>query len=774
MPFQRPGVRYFMVLLLLAALGLVASRALRIEADFSAFLPPSATPEERLLVVQLREGLVARLMLVALQGADEKALARASRALAERLGHDPAFDYAANGSIGQFAAQREVLMRYRYNLSPAMFPERFSASALRAALEEDLARMASPAGVLVRDTLPRDPTGEFLATLRLLEPPAAPARRQGVWFSADGTRAFLIAQTRAAGFDSEGQAAAMARVRAALAEVAPQVQATLSGPGVFAAESRRLIRGDAQRLGALSVCAILVLLVFVYRSPLAVALVLVPTALGLLAGVLVVQATFGSVHAITLGFAATLVGESVDYPSYVLLNTLPGETARMAARRVGRTLMLAVLTTVASALALTLSSFTGLAQLGVLTMVGVVVAGLASHRLIPWLLGEHVLVFPRLRVPVSAALVDARWPRVASLIAIAAAAAGLVAVHPGWWETDLANISPIPAAMRAQDASLRREMDAPEVSVFLASHGATESAALEAAEAILPMLERWQGEGLIRSFDSPARCLPSPATQAARLRALPDAPTLEANLREALKGLAFRPDAFEPFVREAAAARSAPMLTRAAYAGTPLGTKLDAQVLALDGQWLVLTSLGGVGDTDRVRAALASYPGAQTQLVDLKRISTEMLDGFRREAVRQASLGVFLIFMLLVAGLGSLKRAARVAAPTCAALVLTVALLVTAGQRIGVFHLVALLLVLGVGLNYALFYERAPADEAERERTRLALALCGASTVITFGCLSLSATPVLHAIGGTVALGAVLSLVLALLWARPRKREQQS
>ncbi|MFZ3324223.1 MAG: MMPL family transporter [Usitatibacter sp.] len=762
-------MRYALAVLLLAALGLYTTRAVRIEADFSAFLPPSATPEERLLVAQLREGLVARLMLVALHGADEKSLAHASRALAERLGHDPAFDYAANGSTDQFAAQAEVLMSHRYVLSPEVTPQRFTVPALRAALEESLAQMASPAGVLTRSTIARDPTGEFLATLRRTQPAAAPARRQGVWFSADGTRAFLIAQTRAPGFDSEGQAAAMGQVRAALAKVAPQVQATLSGPGVFAAESRRLIRRDALRLGMLSTALVVVLLAFVYRSALAVALVLTPTAFGLLAGVLVVQAFFGSVHAITLGFAATLIGEAVDYPSYVLLNAQPGETARVAARRIRRTLALAVLTTVASALALTLSSFTGLAQLGVLTMVGVAVAGLTSYGLIPWLLGGRVLEFPRLRIPAGVALANTRWPSVVALVATLAAVAGLVVTHPGWWEHDLASISPIPATMRAQDASLRREMGAPEVSVFLASRGASEAAALEAAEAILPALERWQDEGLIHSYDSPAHYLPAPATQAARSRALPDTRTLEANLREALKGLAFRPDAFEAFVRDVAAARVAPPLTRAAYAGTPLGSKLNSTVLTLEGQWLVLTSLGGVADTGRVRAALATLQDPRTRLVDLKQISAEMLDGFRGEAVRQAALGAFLILVLLVAGLASLRRAGRVAAPVAAALPLVVALLAVSGQRIGVFHLVALLLVLGIGLNYALFFERPPADEAERERTRLSIALCSTTTVITFSCLALSATPVLHAIGCTVALGVVVSLVLAVLWARPRE-----
>lgn len=766
MALNRTAARYALALLLFAALSLYSARTVRIEADFSAFLPPSATPEERLLIAQLRDGLVARLMLVALQGGDEKTLAQASRALAERLGRDPAFDYAANGSSAQFAAQGEVLMRHRYALSPEVTPQRFTAPALRGALEESLAQMSSPAGVLTRATIARDPTGEFLATLRPLEQGAAPARRQGVWFSADGTRAFLIVQTRAPGFDSEGQAAAMARVRAALAQVAPQVQATLSGPGVFAAESRRLIRSDALRLGMISTAVILVLLAIVYRSPLAVALVLTPTAFGLLAGVLVVQAIFGSVHAITLGFAATLIGESVDYPSYILLNAQPGETARVAARRVGRTLMLAVLTTVASALALTLSSFTGLAQLGVLTMVGVAVAGLTSHRVLPWLLGDHVLEFPRLRVPSVAALARARWPRAIALVATVGAVAGLAATHPDWWERDLANISPVPAAMRAQDASLRREMGAPEVSVFLASRGASEAEALEAAAAILPVLERWRSAGLISGYDSPARYLPSAATQSERLRALPDKPTLEANLRDALKGLAFRPEAFAPFVEDVAAARNAPPLTRAAYAGTPLATRLDAQVLALEGQWLVLTPLSGVADARRLREALAALPGARSQLVDLKEVSAGMLEGFRREATRQAALGALLILVLLVAGLRSLARAARVAAPVAAALPLAVAVLVASGQRIGVFHLVALLLVLGIGLNYALFFERPPANEAERERARLAIALCSASTMITFGCLAFSATPVLRAIGGTVALGAAISLVLAALWAQ--------
>lgn len=759
-------LRYAAALICFAAFALIAAKTIRIESDFTAFLPPSTTPEERLLIAQLRDGLVSRLMLVALQDADEKSLAQASRKLAERLGRAAEFEYAANGSLDQFVTQGEVLMRYRYVLSPAMNAGKFTVAGLRTALEEQLTQMASPFGALSRSIMVRDPTSEFLAVVRQFDAGAMPALRHGVWFSADGKRAFLIAQTRAAGFDSERQQQAITVVRQALAADNPHISAFLTGPGVFAAESRRLIRRDAERLSMLSALVILAMLVFVYRSILAVVLVIIPVAFGLLIGVLVVNAVFGSVHAITLGFAATLIGEAVDYPSYLLLNTAPGEVARNTARRFRVTFVLAVLTTVVSALALTLSSFKGLAQLGVLTMVGVLVAGLATQYLIPWLLAEHTLVFRRLKMPSADFLARRRWPGGVAALAVVAAVGYLAFQHPAWWQRDLAGISPVPPEMRMQDAALRREMGAPEVSVFLASRGSSQSAALLAATNVLPVLQRWKQEKWIRSFDSPAWYLPTPDTQNERLRFLPEPVALARNLGQALKGLAFRPDAFKPFVGEVGAALAAAPITLASYAGTPLGSRLNALVVELDGQWLVLTPLGGVVDTAQLAQDLATFPQGNSQLVDLTQVSSDMVDGFRREALSQAGWGAALILLLLIAGLRSVKRAVHVALPAGAALVLTVAVLVASGERLSVFHLVALLLVLGIGLNYALFFERVAADAHERARTRLSLAVCSTSTVVTFGFLALSSTPVLHAIGSTVALGAMLALSMSALWAR--------
>jgi predicted exporter len=757
-------LRFALVLAGIAALLGIAFKTVRIETDFSAFLPPSATPEQRLLMSQLRDGLVSRLMLVALEGADEKTLARASRALAQRLAREPRFEHISNGSWEQLAAQGEVLLQHRYALSPTLSPQTFTVPALRTALQEQQEQMASPLGLLSRTTLTRDPTGEFLALLRQLDTGTAPATRQGIWFSADGRRALLLLQTRAAGFDSQEQAVAMAAVREALVSVDPKVQLTLSGPGVFAAQSQQVIEHDAWRLSLYSALFVLAMLVLVYRSPWPVLLVLTPVSLGLLGGVLVVQALFGSVHAITLGFAATLIGEAVDYPNYLLISTAPQEPPRAAAQRLRRTLVLAVLTTVASASALALSSFQGLAQLGVLTMCGVMMAGLATRRLLPWLAGNSLPTLRRPRIPFMAASYELRWSRRLAIVTALGAGLWLAFTPRGVWERDLSAISPVPPQARELDAQLRRDMGAPEVNILLVSEGDSEALALESAERTLPLLQDWRRRQLIRGYDSPASYLPSATTQEARRQMLPDALTLEGRLSQALRGLVFRPEAFAPFVREVNAARNASPLTRESYAGTALGAKLNAQVLQLDGSWLALTSLAGVESPPALERELAARTGQRTRLVDLKQVSSQMLDGYRHAALRQAAWGAALIGVLLVVGLASPRRAWRVLLPVAAALTLSVALLVLSGQRLSVFHLVALLLVLGIGLNYALFFERRFNDEDDRQRTLLALAVCSLSTMATFGLLALSSTPVLHAIGSTTALGALLSLLLSALW----------
>ena len=114
--------------LLLWLLAMLAGAAVvwhsRFSADMSFFLPARPTAEQRVLVDQLKEGLVSRLLMVAIAGGDPGTRAAASRRLATRLGEGPEFVSVQNGESAGQGADRDLLVAYRYQLSPAVNGER--------------------------------------------------------------------------------------------------------------------------------------------------------------------------------------------------------------------------------------------------------------------------------------------------------------------------------------------------------------------------------------------------------------------------------------------------------------------------------------------------------------------------------------------------------------------------------------------------------------------------------------------------------------------------
>ena len=71
------------------------------------------------------------------------------------------------------------------------------------------------------------------------------------------------------------------------------------------------------------------------------------------------------------------------------------------------------------------------------------------------------------------------------------------------------------------------------------------------------------------------------------------------------------------------------------------------------------------------------------------------------------------------------------------------------------------LLVIGLGLDYALFFNRPEDQGEERRRTVFGLLVCSATTILVFGVLAFSKIPVLHAIGLTAACGSLWCLIFA-------------
>lgn len=774
-------------LLTLIASGWLISRT-AIVADLTGFLPTSVSPNQQLLIAQLKDGVASRLILIAVEGSDADQLGEISKKMAGRLRADPLFEYVNNGEAALAENDREFLMRHRYLLSPANDSQTgagyFSEQGLRAELENSLQALGSPIGGLIKSILPRDPTGELLRIAVQLEG-SAPATRAGVWFSGEvgseskgePQRALLVAQTRAAAYDADRQQRAIDAIRASFASASAGKAAKLllTGPAVFGAEARAKIEHQAWQLSVAAAVLVALILLLVYRSLRVVLLSMLPVATGLLVGVAAVGLTFGSVHGITLGFGATLIGEAVDYPSYLFTHVARGERVRETLRRVWPTLRLAVLTTVFGSLAMLLSSFSGLAQLGVLSVAGVLAAGAVTRFVLPTLAPSGITVAAAR--PVSALrrlargfddLRRAAWAVGLFWLLLTAALALIVYRYPLIWDDDLENLSPLSPAAKALDQKLRADLNAPDVRFLLLARGANREQALQKSERAVGRLDQWVAQGLIAGFDMAAQYLPSQAKQARRRAALPERDILEKNLAAATADLPFRHGLFVPFIKDVERTKGGANIALADLQGSALALKVQSLLIESggrnDGGTVALIGLRGVQDPARLRSAAMALDGIE--FLDLKAESNQLVNSYRQQSLRLTAAGLFGIALVLAFGLRSVQAVARVMLPVLSAATIAVALLLAFGERLSLFHLVSLLLVVGIGLNYALFFNRPYADQDERRRTLLSLRVCGATTLTAFGCLALSDIPVLHAIGITVSLGAALALVIAATLAR--------
>ncbi|AOK17772.1 hypothetical protein WT26_18290 [Burkholderia cepacia] len=791
-------------LLALVACGIAIGRA-HFTADLSAFLPDSPSAGQRVLVDQLRDGIVSRLILVAIDGGDAATRAALSRRMAAILRTDPQFAAVHNGEAANDARDRQFIFDHRYLLSPAVTPQHFSTAGLHQALGDSLDLLSSSAGLVAKAMLPRDPTGEVATLVDQLDGAAEPASRDGVWASRDGTRAVLVVQTAAAGSDTDAQARAIDAVRRAFAaakqaseqaskQAVPNAAAAtlaMTGPGVFSVDTRDTIRHDVERLSTASVVLIVALLLTLYRSPRTLALGLLPVLTGVAAGIAAVSVAFGTVHGLTLGFGTTLIGEAVDYSIYLFVQSAqagtrgaarPADATRAWIAAYWPTIRLGVLTSVCGFASMLFSGFPGLVQLGLYSIVGLTAAALVTRFVLPHLRGEHVAIRDVSRIgAVLARAADAaprlRWPLAALVIA---AGVTLVLHRDGLWSRELAALSPVPAQAQALDARLRADVGAPDVRYLVVIAAPTEQAALERAERVAAQLQPLVDRGALAGFESPARYLPSDAAQRARLASLPDADVLAARMREAVANqpIAVRPDLFAPFIADVEAARHAPLLTRADLHGTSMSLAVDALLTERDGRWSAMLPLRAP-DTARtaqpassldaapIRAAVARAGVPDALFVDMKAEADRLYVSYVHEDIRLSLAGLAAIAVLLLIALRSPRRVVRALAPLVAAVLVVTAGFALAGVPLTILHLVGMLLIVAVGSNYALFFCRRDDAQPVTPHTLVSLLIANLATVAGFGLLALSRVPLLETFGLTIGPGAMLALAFAAILAPP-------
>jgi len=207
-----------------------------------------------------------------------------------------------------------------------------------------------------------------------------------------------------------------------------------------------------------------------------------------------------------------------------------------------------------------------------------------------------------------------------------------------------------------------------------------------------------------------------------------------------------------------ARARDSPTIRYQELLGYSQTRAIAGRLLVTEDGWREHVSLtlpdGGFSPKFEVNAPYA-------EIVDLAGPVRQALGDIRYQVTFWLLVGLCAGVGILALGLRDVRGAWRIFRTSCAVIGVTASILVITFGALSIFHIVALALVVGIGVDYGLFLGKIKGDTSD-DPAPTSVALCASSTVIAFTVLSFSDVQVLHQIGITVVVGLFVLLVLTL------------
>ena len=540
---------------------------------------------------------------------------------------------------------------------------------------------------------------------------------------------------------------------------------------------------DVTLLGSITVCLVLALIMAVFRSPLPVALVLISSATGAVTALAATITIFGGIHLITLTLAVSIVGVSVDYSLYYLTARLaasPSKSPLDTLQQVQPAILWALGATLISYAALAVAPFPGIRQMAVFAVFGLsgaCLTVLCLHPILATYLQPRPLLGRQLLQRSINFYTQRRLRRRAlPLILLALGAIGLTRFQA---QDDVSAFQQLPEQLLAADQRITALTGQSPEQKWLCVFAPSSAQVLSGLEQVRPVLNKAQQDGLISSYQTlPLTSAQAQLEQSAALNAA--LPQLATELRAV--GLEQELTAYPDKV-----------LSLEDYLHSPLALGFELLCLEQDGMWGILIALHDLTDgaalEQQVNAALQAPTSttnanasdtvaiasatdnatasdsanasttAQIALIDRKSAFDELF-AFYREVISWALFGAVVVITVGFVVTKGLKQGLFELMPALISLVFAVGASALLGFAFTFFSLLSLVLVLGIGLNYALFFTK---TAAAADTTMLAVTLAMLTTLLTLGVLVFSHTAVIRSFGVTLVCGLSCAFILAPL-----------
>ena len=531
----------------------------------------------------------------------------------------------------------------------------------------------------------------------------------------------------------------------------------MSGMLLHAEAGAKQANHEIMTIGLGSFLGIAVVMLWVFRQLTPLLLMIVPVLLGTVVATSVTLLVFGQVHLITLAFGVGLVGVSIDYALHFIC-VRQGLAADKVLGRILPGLLLGLFSSVMAYAAQSYAPFPGLQQMAVFSVVGLSASCLTVILWFPLLTSK---VSPK-AVEVIGKLESIRYNAfrlnaspLVIIVLIIVCGLSIKTVSESVSIDDVRLLQTSPKTLLDQDRDVQRLLGGTSSAQFLLIKGATIEQCLQKEERLAPLLNELVKEGLLGGYQALSGQLPSLNRQRENVELVKQ---LYARQIAPFFKILKIPEEKMNEANEALTASQATLLTSDAWFRLK-GSRVWSGLIVGEDNHSAATIIrlsGNLSEASKLSLQKLSENKEGVDFVDQVQNISNVLVSYRQEVtvlLMLAYLGVFLVLT------GRYKRQVwRVVLPSLLASVITLALLVWLEQGLNLFHIMALILVLGIGLDMGVFL----IETNGSAYTWLAVSLSTYTSLLAFGLLAFSDTPVLHHYGVTVLIGLVCVWLLTL------------
>ncbi len=662
------------------------------------------------------------------------------------------------------------------NISPLLEPTR-----IRSKLQDNLRQLAAMDGIGQARFIAQDPLGikdSVMARLIHLAPSGNARIYKNHLLSADSRHLLITARPLGSGTDSRFAREATRLFSSVQNTIDEKYRSRgylfkLTPMGAYRAalDNETMARQDVRRAIIFATVGITLLLLAAFPRPYIGILALLPALAGSVGAFFVYSLFHPSISMLTLGFGGAIISITVDHGIiYLLFLDRPHETSGIEVAREVRAIgLLATLTTVGAFGALSFSGFPILAQVGQFAALGIALAFIFVHTVFP-------LIFPKMpparrkSKPVLEHITDVlalKGGKTKVVIALGLAVLMLFFAKPQF-HIDLSSMNSISDETRAAEQLLATVWG----DIFSKIHLVTVSTDLEelhaAGDRLTGMIETDMEKGVLASGFHPAMIFPGKERCEQNLAAWHrfwNADRL-ANVIQTVRAVAvelgFAADAFEPFFQS---------LTRNTCpphgSDEPFFSLLGISRKPANGVWMQFTSLTP-GKGYRPDQFYTRYATDQVKIFDPQYFSQKLGSFLSATFSKMVLIIAVSVVILLALFFLNWKLTLIALLPLVFAFICTLGTLNLMGRPLDIPSLMLAIVILGMGIDYSLFFVRAHQRYQEPSHPsmgliRMGVFLASTSTLIGFGTLSFAQHTLLRSAGLTALLGVGYAVIGAFM-----------